>query len=129
MPDPAAVDTAKKTRKRNSGVWSAVLEYFNKHPNEVLYLKDIAADVGYPERAVQSAVSSLRYYDRAEAKTRLSIEVAGRAWIWHAGPADRLTPSPEVMSKVYSPVFQTASGTVLVTDAERNVYKLVPIDL
>ena len=56
---------------------SDVQHYFEKHPNEKVYLKDLAAHLELEERPVQSAISHLIRDDY-----ELETVARGQCWIY-----------------------------------------------
>src|SRR5882757_3543026 len=68
-----------------AGVQALVLAYFDKHPNQVLHIGEIAEAVGSPSDKVRNAINNIRTGNKADAKKRLKVELQGQAWVWRSG--------------------------------------------
>lgn len=107
--------------KRMMGIGSAVLEFFDKHPNQVVHLNDIAEQTGFPKDRVQNAISNLALRNTANAKQRLKVEIRGQAWTWRSG---KLEGDMTKLDTLYVQVYESQSGRILVEDEKGVLYPL-----
>lgn len=106
---------------RNSGASATVLEYLDKHPNQVLYLKDIAEDTNLPQVVVQRSIARIRYGNVANAQERLVVESSGHVWLWKSA-------KPKSPDNYFVQVYASPTGLLLAEDENGALYKLVRIE-
>src|SRR5882757_8558953 len=107
---------------RATGIMGTVLAYFDKHPNQILHLNDIAEGTGFPKEKVRDAINNIRTGNKADAKTRLKVEVQGQAWLWRSGKVEGR------LDTLYVKAYESKSGVILVESEDGTLYKLVPIE-
>ncbi len=105
-------------QKRTFGAQVAVLEYLQKRANVTVFVNDMVQDLGLNKNTVQKCVSNLRYQNKAEARERLIVEIAGQAWTWRTGSI------AGVSGPLYEVAFQTKSGRVYVQDEDGEIFPL-----
>jgi len=69
-----------------------VQHYFEKHPNEKIYLKDLAASIEHEERPVQSAISHLM-------RDGYELETVARGQCWIYKPNNEASQDITVVGK------------------------------
>lgn len=111
---PKAETATKKSR--STGAQAAVLAYFEKHPNQVLHLKDIAEDTGFAPDKVRSAINNLNTGNKADAKKRLKVEIRGQAWVWRSGKLD--SDSGATLDALFVKVYESEKGNYSLAEDE-----------
>lgn len=100
----------------NGNCKAKVIEYFMKHPGEVLFLQDISGHVGYETRQVQSSISHML---RADSLPGLHPMVRGNSWKY----------VPEANGKkIFEELATTKTGDLIIQDADGNVWRATPLD-
>lgn len=118
-----------------------VLKYLHERPGSVVFLDNMANDLGYEERKVQNAV----YRIIGENPTLLRVKVRGRAWeVLKPVPAfDPVVVEADVVSEypkilvnsqygkvepmLFDEIGKNSAGEIIAMDRDNNLYRVLPL--
>jgi len=118
---PDADTTSATKTKVSTPIRGSVLRYFTMHPRKTLFADDIARDLGFTRKQVQSALWSLMHETSTVSSNFKTINPSN-AWKFtpdadEAAPVPAPTPTPVTSSNGHVPsasVVQTQAGPVVV---------------
>jgi hypothetical protein len=96
----------KSKTKRNKDVINRIVDYFAKHPNQVVTIKMISTSTRIPEGRVRDSINSFRYYHRNDPNhlsKQIETVIRGNSWQYVVpgllGPAES-SPTPPMNGPV-----------------------------
>jgi hypothetical protein len=107
--------------KRSKAVINRIVDYFARHPNQVVTIKMISTSTRIPEERIRNSINSFRYYNRENPNhpsKQIETVIRGNSWRYvvpglpDASEAPPTTPmnGPVVLSGPFSP--QDANSSV-----------------
>lgn len=113
---PAPKTSKNPNEEVSPSIRSSVLRYFVQRPGELLFADDIASDLGFTRKQVQSAVYSMATEDSSTVKNDFTIVQAGQSWRYAPSRATsngRVTPAlTEAPATSYAAPVPTSSSAV-----------------
>lgn len=101
-------------------VKSALIKYFDEHPEERLHLEDLAKHTGLTEDQVRTGINNLRASEPIPYGNIRSI-VRGRVWIYETEPRD--VPETRSDTDLMHICYRSKHGWVLLEDHDGALWK------
>jgi hypothetical protein len=97
-----------------------LIRYFETHPNEKLWAKDIAPELQLTEKQVKQEANNLI---RGEKLPGLEVAVRANAWIF------RQAPDEEGPSGSLTVVKELSDGSLVCEDSEAHLYRAYKLEI
>lgn len=122
------------------GIRGALMEYFAKHPNEPVFLRDLVAATGLITVQVQGNISNIMR-DHKLGYLDFNIEriSAGQVWMYKPSAKSEAVetekgenPSLDYSTqhkRVFEELGTTKRGSIVIQDDEGNLYKAVELEI
>ncbi len=95
-----------------------VLEELLKHPGEVIYIDDLAKNLGLLTQSVQNVTSQI-----LQKRDDIEIEIRGRAWRYNPNKKkEDETKKKETGKRLFEEIGLTKSGHIVIQDDHGAIY-------
>lgn len=99
------------------GTKAALIAYFDKHPNQRVYVEDIMKELNLSKDQVRVGINNLRASEPVPYKQQLEIVAKGSIWYFHT---EKVQENEEQVFKLLG---EGTNGVLVLQDSQGNFYK------